>query len=141
MPRKAITFDTVCDIGLALPDVERTTAWRSPALKVLGKLMAVVPTHKSAEPDSLVVCVPFEQRDELIAAEPDVYYTPYRWTNRDGARTAAAHPHRRTAGSHPDVVAVCRQQASQDDNHTTQESKLAQVVEAPAEAGHWKQIT
>ena len=74
MPRKAITFDTVCDIGLALPDVERTTAWRSPALKVRGKLMAVVPTHKSAEPDSLVVCVPFEQREQLIAAEPDVYY-------------------------------------------------------------------
>jgi hypothetical protein len=74
MPRKAITFDTVCDIGLALPDVERTTAWRSPALKVRGKLMAVVPTHKSAEPDSLVVCVPFEEREQLIAAEPDVYY-------------------------------------------------------------------
>jgi hypothetical protein len=81
MPRKAITFDTVCNIGLALPEVERTTAWRSPALKVRGKLMAVVPTHKSAEPDSLVVCVPFEQREQLIAAEPDVYYVKPHYEN------------------------------------------------------------
>jgi hypothetical protein len=74
MARTKITFDTVFEIGLSLPNVERSTAWRSPALKVNGQLMAVVPTHKSAEPNSIVICVPFEQRDELIAAEPDIYY-------------------------------------------------------------------
>jgi hypothetical protein len=60
---------------------KRTPAWRSPALKVRGKLMAVVPTHKSAEPDSLVVCLPFEQREQLIAAEPDVYYVKPHYEN------------------------------------------------------------
>ena len=74
MPRDRITLETAFDIGLALPDVERTVAWGSPALKVRGQLMAVVPTNKSAEPDSLVVCVPLEQRDQLIDAEPDIYY-------------------------------------------------------------------
>jgi predicted enzyme related to lactoylglutathione lyase len=32
------------------------------------------PNHKEAEPDSVVVRVDFAQRDELLAAEPDVYY-------------------------------------------------------------------
>ena len=81
MPRTRITFDTASDIGLGLPNVERTIAWGSPALKVRGNLMAVVPTHRSAEPDSLAVCIPFEQRDELIAAEPDVYYVKPHYEN------------------------------------------------------------
>jgi hypothetical protein len=81
MPRTAITFETAFDIGLGLPNVERTIAWRSPALKVRGNLMAVVPTHKSAEADSLAVCIPFAQRDELIAAEPDVYYVKPHYEN------------------------------------------------------------
>ncbi len=74
MARETMTFDTVRRIGLSLPDVEEGTAYGSPALKVRGQLMAVVPTHRSAEPDSVAVRVPFDQRDEMIAAEPDVYY-------------------------------------------------------------------
>jgi len=45
-----------------------------PALKVRGKMFACVPSHKSAEPDSLAVRTDFEQRAELLAADPDVYY-------------------------------------------------------------------
>ncbi|MGH9385595.1 MAG: MmcQ/YjbR family DNA-binding protein [Vicinamibacterales bacterium] len=74
MPRQKITFDTVRLIGLALPDVEDGTAYGSPALKIRGQLMAVVPTHRSAEPNSVAVRIPFDQRDELLAEEPDVYY-------------------------------------------------------------------
>jgi hypothetical protein len=81
MPRAKITFETVCEIGLTLPDVERSTAWRSPALKVNGHLMAVVPTNKSAEPDSVAICIPIEHRDELIAAEPDIYYVKPHYVN------------------------------------------------------------
>jgi hypothetical protein len=72
--RAAATFDTVCEIALALDGVEEGTAYGSPALKVRGHLMAVVPTHKSAEPNSVALLVGFAERDELIAAEPDVYY-------------------------------------------------------------------
>ena len=68
------TFATVKKIGLALPDVEEGTAYGSPALKLHGQLLACIPTNKAAEPDSVVVRVDFAQRDELLAAEPDVYY-------------------------------------------------------------------
>jgi len=68
------TFATVKKIALALPDVEEGTAYGSPALKLHGQLLACIPTNKAAEPDSVVVRVDFAQRDELLAAEPDVYY-------------------------------------------------------------------
>ena len=74
MPGRIINFDTVRSIGLALPDVEESTAYGQPALKVHGKLLACVPAHRSAEPDSLVVLVDFDDRAELLAADPDVYY-------------------------------------------------------------------
>src|ERR1700723_1830616 len=69
-----INFDSVRKIGLALPGVEESTAYGSPALKVRGKLLACVPTHRSAEPGSLMVRVGFDDRAELLAAAPDVYY-------------------------------------------------------------------
>lgn len=74
MARGTIDFDTVRRIGLALPGVEDGTAYGNLALKAHGKLLACVPTHRSAEPGSLVVKVDLEERAELIAAAPDVYY-------------------------------------------------------------------
>ena len=74
MPRSTINFDTIRKIGLALPGVGEGTAYGAPALKLRGKLLACVPTHRSAEPNSLVVRVGFDDRAELLAAAPDVYY-------------------------------------------------------------------
>jgi hypothetical protein len=74
MARSTINFDTVRNIGLALPGVEESTAYGQPALKIHGKLLACVPAHRSAEPPSLVVRVDFDDRAELLAAAPDVYY-------------------------------------------------------------------
>ena len=74
MPRSTIDFDTVRNIGLALPGVEESTAYGFPALKVQGKLLACVPANRSAEPASLVVRVDFDDRADLLAAAPDVYY-------------------------------------------------------------------
>jgi hypothetical protein len=74
MPRSTIDFDTVRNIGLALPGVEESTAYGFPALKVHGKLLTCVPAHRSAEPGSIVVRVDFDDRAELLAAAPDVYY-------------------------------------------------------------------
>jgi hypothetical protein len=70
----AIDFDAIREMGLALPGVEESTARGAPALKINGKLMACVPTHRSAEPNSLVVRVDFDDRAELLATAPDVYY-------------------------------------------------------------------
>src|ERR1041385_982485 len=74
MPRSTINFDTVRNIGLVLPGVEESTAYGAPALKVHGKLLACVPANRSVEPDSLVVRVDFDDRAELLASDPDVYY-------------------------------------------------------------------
>jgi hypothetical protein len=74
MARNTITFDTVRKTGLALPGVEESTAYGAPALKVQGKLLACLPTHRSAEPGSLVVCVDFPDRTALLAEAPEVYY-------------------------------------------------------------------
>jgi hypothetical protein len=74
MPRSTIDFETVRNIGLALPDVEESTAYGFPALKVHGKLLACVPANRSAEPGSIVVRVDFDDRAELLAAAPGVYY-------------------------------------------------------------------
>ena len=73
MPKK-IDFETVRKIGLELPGVEETAAYGSPALKVRGKLLACIAVHRSAEQGSLVVCVDFSDRKQLLAEAPDVYY-------------------------------------------------------------------
>ena len=74
MPKNTINFDTVRSIGLTLPGVEESTAYGSPALKVHGKLLACIAVNRSAEPGSLMLCVDFDDRTELLAADPDVYY-------------------------------------------------------------------
>jgi hypothetical protein len=74
MRKGAIDFDTVRKIGLTLPGVEEGTAYGSPALKVRGQLLACIPVNRSAEPGSLAVRVDFDDRAELLASEPDVYY-------------------------------------------------------------------
>src|SRR5215467_12108680 len=81
MPRSTINFDAMRKIALTLPGVEESTAYGSPAFKVRGKLLACVPTHRSAEDDSLLVRVGFDDRAELLAAAPDVYYVTdhYMW--------------------------------------------------------------
>jgi hypothetical protein len=74
MPRGTIDFDMVRNIGLALPNVEESTAYGSPALKVHGKLLACLPANPSAEPGSLVVRMDIDDRAELLAADPNAYY-------------------------------------------------------------------
>jgi hypothetical protein len=73
MPRGS-RFTLVEAIGRTLPDVEVTTAWGQPTLKVRGKMFVCIASHKSAEPDSLVVMMDVPDRDALIEDDPDTYY-------------------------------------------------------------------
>ena len=66
--RRGHTFAAVEAIGRALPDVEVTTAWGQPALKVHGKMFVCIASHKSAEPNSLVVMMALADRDALVEA-------------------------------------------------------------------------
>lgn len=74
-------FDAVRKLGLGLAGVEEGTAYGSPALTVNGKMFAVIAIHRSAEPNTLAVRIPFMHRDELIAAQPDVYYLTEHYVN------------------------------------------------------------
>ena len=69
-----IEFNLVRDIALKLPDVRATDSARGPSLKLRGKLMACAATHKSAEPDTLMVRVSMAEREKRIAQDPAVYY-------------------------------------------------------------------
>jgi hypothetical protein len=70
-------------IGLALAGVEESTAFGQPALKIHGKLLATLPANRSAEPDSILVRMDFDDRAELLAAEPDVYYVTDHYVGYD----------------------------------------------------------
>ena len=72
---RGITFDTVCEIGEQLPGTEVGSAYGSPALKVNGRIYAVIAINKEAESNSLAVYLAdFEQRVALLAEDPDAYY-------------------------------------------------------------------
>jgi hypothetical protein len=74
MPNTKTTFDSVRDIALAIPGVQEGTAYGSPAFKVDGKMFACLAINREAEPNTLAIRMDFDQRDELIAAEPKTYY-------------------------------------------------------------------
>jgi hypothetical protein len=78
---KALDFDEVRKIAMALPDVEDSTIHGAPSLKVRGKLLTCLALHRSAEPNTLAVRIDFDQRAELIAAEPQVYYVTEHYVN------------------------------------------------------------
>jgi hypothetical protein len=76
MPRRpaATPFDAVRTAAAGLPGVEEGTTWGVPALKLRGRLLACMTSHKSAEPGTLAVRVSDDQRDAMIADDPDTYY-------------------------------------------------------------------
>jgi hypothetical protein len=69
-----ITFNTVRELGLALPRTEECRYYRMPALNVDGEVFVVQTGHRSAEPNSVRVPVGFKERERLIAADPRVFY-------------------------------------------------------------------
>jgi hypothetical protein len=77
-----------------LPEVELTTESAGPSLKLQGRLLACPAIHKSAEPDSLVVKIGFDERERLIAADPEVYYVTEHYTNYPSVlvRMSRIHP-------------------------------------------------
>jgi len=81
MPSKKIDFDVVREIARTLPGVEESRLHGAPSLKLRGRLLTCPAIHKSAKPDSLVVRISFDQRAELMAAEPSIYYVTAHYVN------------------------------------------------------------
>ena len=71
---KSTAFRRVTKCAEKLPGVEVSTYFGTPALKLDGQMIACMASHKSAEPNTLVVRVDFLERDLRIGNEPDIYY-------------------------------------------------------------------
>jgi len=89
-----VDFAMVRNIGLRLTGVEEGTVYGLPALKVHGKLLACVPANRSAEPNSLVIRMDLDDRAELLAGAPDVYYLTDHYIDYDAVlvRLARVNP-------------------------------------------------
>jgi hypothetical protein len=81
MPRKKIDFDVVRELAMTLPHVEESTIHGAPSLKVRGRLLTCPAIHRSAEPNSIAVRIDFDQRAELIAEAPSIYYVTDHYVN------------------------------------------------------------
>lgn len=57
-------------LGLALPEVEESTSYGTPALKVQGKLMA----RLKEDGESVAIRTTWEERERLLMVEPETYY-------------------------------------------------------------------
>ncbi len=76
----AITFEGVRRIALALDGVAESTSYGTPAFKLGGKLIA----RLREDNEAFVIGTTFEERDELVVAEPETYfitehYLKYPW--------------------------------------------------------------
>src|SRR5712671_5314389 len=81
LPGRKVSFDVVRRMAVALPEVEEGTIHGSPAFRVRGKLLACAAIHKSAEPDTLAVRIPFDLRADLVASDPSSYYLTDHYVN------------------------------------------------------------
>lgn len=116
MPR-ATSFKAVESIGLTLPDVEVTTSWGQPTLKVRGRMFVCIASHKSAEPNTLVVMMDFADRDALIEDDPDTYYLKEHYVSYPCVlvRLSRVHPdalHDLVTGAHRFISAKARRKSS-----------------------------
>jgi hypothetical protein len=83
-------FGEVRRIALALDNVEEGTSYGTAAFKVGGELF--VRMHQDGE--SLVVRTDFEQREELMASDPETYYITDHYLNYEWIliRLSRVHP-------------------------------------------------
>ena len=70
-------FETVCELARELPGAEESTSYGTPAFKVKGKLFARF--HQDGE--SLVVSVDFDEREEMMQADPEKFYITDHYRN------------------------------------------------------------
>ena len=75
----AVTYDAVRRIALTFPNVEESTSYGTPALKVKGKLF--VRWRNEEDPDTIVLKMPFDQREELMAADAETYFITDHYRN------------------------------------------------------------
>jgi hypothetical protein len=75
-----MTYDDVRKIALTMPNVEEGTSYGTPALKVKKKLFV----RLREEGDVIVLKMPFDQREAMMAEAPEKFfitdhYLNYEW--------------------------------------------------------------
>ena len=80
MPR-GLGFADVRRIAGGLDGVEEATAYGAFCLKVNKKMIACQAINKDAEPNTLMIRMPIDERDELIAEQPETYYLTEHYVN------------------------------------------------------------
>jgi hypothetical protein len=76
-------WDEVRDLALDLPDVEESTSWGHPALKVHGRWFAGLSPHKEAAGALVLRCDPNE-RPLMLAGQPELFYVTPHYEGADG---------------------------------------------------------
>ncbi|MEO6726268.1 MAG: MmcQ/YjbR family DNA-binding protein [Blastocatellia bacterium] len=76
-PANRVTFETVRQLALALPEVEEGTSYGTPAFKVKKKMIA----RLREDNDSLVVRIDLLKRDILMNVEPETFYITEHYRN------------------------------------------------------------
>jgi hypothetical protein len=76
-PLAGVDYKTLWRIALALPGVEESTSYGTPAFKAGGKLLA----RLREDGDSLVVMTTFEDREILMEADPRVFFLTDHYLN------------------------------------------------------------
>lgn len=87
-----ITYDAVRKMALTFPNVEESTSYGTPALKVKKKLF--VRWRNEVDPDTIVLPMPFDQREDLMAADPETYFITDHYLEYPGVlvRLSKLHP-------------------------------------------------
>jgi len=88
----SVTYDSVRKLALTLPNVEESTSYGTPALKVKGKLF--VRWRTEDDPDTIALKMPIEQRDEMISTDPETYFITDHYRNYPWilVRLSKVHP-------------------------------------------------
>jgi hypothetical protein len=76
---QSITYDTIRRVALTFPNVEESTSYGTPALKVKGKLF--IRWRNDEDPDTIVLKMPFEQREALMAEDSETYFITDHYRN------------------------------------------------------------
>jgi hypothetical protein len=69
-----LTWRDVVELANELPEIEESTSYGRPALKVRGKFVAAMRTH----PDAVVLRCDLDEKPLLLEARPDILFeTPH----------------------------------------------------------------
>jgi hypothetical protein len=72
-----VTYDTVREMALALPNVDEGTSYGTPALKVRGKLFV----RLKEDGETIVLKTTYEEREEPMAHDPETYFITDHYLN------------------------------------------------------------